>query len=473
MKNIAIIMLFIALTLQAQETLTLDQCREMALKNNREGAIARQTEEKTGFDVKSYRANFFPKITAQGGYLLTNNRFNKNIAGNYLPTFVPDLTTGELKPNILTMPDGSPVTGADGNPVFREYAYFPDMSLNFKLNGTYFAGLSAEQPIFMGGKIVSAYRMSQIGREMAALNTAVTRTDIIVSTDEAYWLHVKALESQKVAIAFKQVIDELMRNVEAAIKVGMKTRNDLLKVQVQMNKADLQIQQAENAIRLSRMNLCQIIGKPLNSEFRVQSLTINDSILNLSTVNPSPSSRPEYSLLDRQIELKSQQIRLVRSDFLPNIGVMANYGYLHGPELNGTPLVDKASFSAMFTLRIPVFSWGEGLNKIRAARAERRIAEIQRDDLSEKMQLEILKYQDKLNESDMEITLTARSLEQATENMKLSREHYETGMETLASYLEAQTLWQQASLDHINALISRHLYETYYLKATGHSPSQP
>ncbi|MDR1724633.1 MAG: TolC family protein [Tannerella sp.] len=467
---LSVLLLLTAASSVAQEKYTLDACRELALKNNKEVAIAEQTEAKTLYESKSYFANFFPKFTASGAYLLSNSSFKKSIESAYLPTFTPDPATGQLTPNVMTMPDGSPVVGADGNPVFRQYAYFPGMDFNIRMNGAYFAGLQAEQPVFLGGKIISAYKMSKIGRDIAGLNRSLTRAEVIVKTDEAFWLHVKAMESKKVAEAFKKVIVELMQNVDAAVKVGMKTRNDLLKVQVQMNKADLQIQQAENAIRLSRMNLCQIMGMPLTSDILIDARFDNDDTTDPTTTLPASAyytARPEFSILDKQIELKSQQVRLVRSDFLPNVGIGANYGYLHAIEFNGSPLIDKASFSALLTVSIPVFHWGEGLNKIRAAKAEKQIIELQRDDLSEKMELEMLRARDKLSESQLEVSLTARALEQAAENMRESGNHYNVGLETLADYLEAQTLWQQASLEALTAKINRRLNETYYLKAVG------
>ncbi|MDR3308898.1 MAG: TolC family protein, partial [Tannerella sp.] len=344
-------------------------------------------------------------------------------------------------------------------------AYFPDMSLDLRTNGTYFAGIRAEQPIYMGGKISSAYKMSLIGKEMASLNKDLTRAEIIVKTDEAYWLHLKAVESRKVAKAFHEVVGELLRNVENAQKAGLKSRNDVLKVQVQANKAELQMMQVENAVCLSRMNLWQIIA-PSNSPQERELIVSDDLKMDISP-SGNVAARPESSLLEKQIELKSQQIKLVRSDFLPNIGVMGNYGYMHGVKLNGSPLFDQASFSALITVSIPIFHWGEGMNKIRAARAEKQIMQLQRDDLNEKMELERIQTLNKLNESELEVAMTVRALEQAEENMRTSREHYEAGMETLADYLEAQTLWQQSWLENINAKISQRLNHTYYLKTIG------
>lgn len=451
----------------AQRQLSLAQCREMALQNNKLAAIAERTEDKISYESKSYFANFFPKISLSGLYLFSSSKMEKTVQGNYLPTFVPDPATGQLKPNIVTMPDGSPLTDADGNPVFKEYAYFPDMALSLKLNGLYTAGIQAEQPLYMGGKIMAAYKMSLIGKDVARLNRNLTRAEIVVQTDEAYWTHLKTLELKKVAIEFQKVVTELYRNVQDACKTGMKPKNDVLKVQVQVNKAELQLQQAENAIRLSRMNLCQVVGLPVMSDISIEESVDPGSGVALNVSAGDYTARPEYSILEKQIELKSQQVKLVRSDFLPNVGLLAGYGYTHGLDLNSTPLINKASFFALVSVKIPVFHWGEGLNKVRAAKAEQQIMQLQRDNLNEKMNLEMMQAWNKYSESELEVALTLRSLEQAEENMKTSRNQYEVGLETLANYLEAQTLWQQAWMEMINAKISQRLNETYYLRATG------
>jgi outer membrane protein TolC len=450
---------FTCSVVQAQSVYTLEMCRDTALKYNRTAAIAGQTEAKAKYNARAYFSNFLPNFSASGSYLYTNAK----IGSATLPTLVPDPATGQLHPNVVLLPDGRPLTGQDGKPVFNQYAYFPGMDLN----GTYFAGIGVEQPIFMGGKILSAYKMSQIGREMAALNSHLTRTEIIVKTDEAYWLHLKALESKKVALAFKTVVGELLQNIQHAEQSGMKTRNDRLKVQVQVNKAELQLQKADNAIQLSRMNLCQVMGLPLTTDISLPSTFPEGEPIFSVQEEVKENSRPEYSLLEKQVELKKQQIKLARADFLPQIGVSANYGYMHGLELNGTPFIDKASFSALFSVKIPLFHWGEGLNKIRVAKAEKQIMEWQRDDLTEKMDLEIQSAQNKLNESRLEVTMNTLSLEQAEENLRITRNQYEAGMETLANYLEAQTLWQEASLTLLESQIAQRLNETYWLKAVG------
>lgn len=448
------------------QELTLEQCREMALKNNKAIDIASYNKEKAEYTVKAYRANFFPKISASGSYLYTNNELNRTISGNYLPTFTPDLVTGELVPNVLKDPNGNIIPGADGNPIFNEYAYFPDMNVSMKLRNSWMVGLNAQQPIYTGGKITSAYRMAQIGDEIAQLNQQLTRAEIIVKVDEAYWTFAKTRELINLALSYKRVVTELLKDIENACSVGLKHRNDVLKVQVKVNEAELQLIQAENGNRLARKNLCYVLGIPLDTDIilpesfdesvNIKNLNINDFIL-----------RPEFGILEQQIQLKEQEIKLAQSDFLPKVGVSAGYGYINGLELNGFKLLDRSSFTALFSVNIPLYQWGEGRNKTRAAKTEWNMAQLQKDDISQQLELELIRTFDKLNESLVEVQITTRSLEHAHENMRISENYYKSGMETLADYLESQTVWQRAWTEYIDALTRLRLNQTYYLKAAG------
>lgn len=450
---------FSGLSAYAQEAMTLEKCREMALEHNKLMAIATHNKEKADFTQKSFKANYLPKFSATGNYLYTNVDMSKTISGNYLPTFVPDPATGQLVPNIAAV-------NPDGSYIFKEYAYFPDMNLSLKLSGTWMAGITAEQPIFTGGKINAAYNMSKIGSKMAELNRNLTRVEVIVNTDEAYWLYVQANEMLNMAMAYEKVIDELLANVQAAEEVGLKHKNDVMKVRVKMNEAQLQVRRAENGVRLSRKNLCHIIGIPLDSDVPLPDISAESFVVDVDPL-AGFDSRPEFALLDKKTELLSQQVKLAQSDFLPQVGVMANYGYVNGVKFNDERLFDNASFSALANVSIPLFHWGEGRNKVRVAKVERDIAVLERDDMGEKMQLDLARSIDRCEESQLEVALTKLSLTQAEDNVNLSRDRYEKGLETLADYLEAQAVWQQAWTENIVAKNRQRLNQTYYLKAAG------
>lgn len=486
------LLVFMSSSLSAQEPLTLESSREMALKNNKQIAIAAEGSEMAGYNVRAYKSNFLPKITATGNYLLTTASLEKSVPSFHLPTYIPD-ASGELVPNILTT--------VDGLPIFKEYAYFPGMDLRLKPNATYTAGLRVEMPIYMGGKISSAYNMSKIGAEMAQLNEAKTRNEVIMQVDVAYWTYVETLELAKTAGAYNELVKQLVVDVANAYDAGMVPRNDLLKVQVKLNEVELQLLRAENGVRLAMMNLCHIIGLPLNSEIKVEHVMAgdgaldsdgaldNETYLNIdgssniegprkkedymknkkSKVVPLPDlfSRPEYELLSKQIELKERQVQLVKSDFLPSVGIAGNMGYANGLKLNDSKLLDNTAFSAVVNVSIPLFHWGEGRNKVRSAMTEIRMATLQREELTEKMELEIQQASQAYSESEARMVLTKRSLNQAEENLRESSDRYESGLETLSNLMEAQAMWQQAHSEVISANSAYKIAETAYLKAAG------
>lgn len=156
-----------------------------------------------------------------------------------------------------------------GELVSSGFAYFPRLNLDYKVGTVYSGGIQMEQPLYMGGKIRAAYKMSLLGKEMAHLNEALTTSEVLLNTDKAYVQLVKAKEMKKVAEKYHALLTELSRNVKSAHQHGMKPQNDVLKVQVKLNDSELSLRKADNALRLASMNLCHYIGRPLTTQIDI------------------------------------------------------------------------------------------------------------------------------------------------------------------------------------------------------------
>lgn len=443
---ILITLILCAFTMNAQETLTLSKCRAMALENNKQMAAAIKQTQAARYTEKSYWANFFPNFTASGSGLHSTMNGSFNIPGGNLPTFIPD-ATGQFLPN-------------------NGFAYFPGIDLNYKVRTIYMGGLQVEQPIFMGGKIKAAYKMATLGKQMAQLNENLTSTDIILETDQAYALMIKAQEMNKVAESYHAVLQELMKNIQSAYKHGLKSKNDVLKVQVKLNESELSIRKAQNALRLANMNLCHLIGKPLN-----ETLHISDDFPIIEQQSETQindiTARPEYNILDKQVDLAKQQVKLTRSELMPQIGIRGSYDYIHGLKVNEQTMFDKGNFSVLLNVSIPIFHFGERINKVRAAKMKLEQTRLEQADLNEKMLLELTQSANNLDEAKLEAELADQSLLQADENRRISKGEYEAGLESLADHLEAQALWQQAYENKVDAHFQLYLNYVKYLKAAG------
>lgn len=457
--SLLIICLQAAFTAAVAQQLTLDDCRQMAIEHNRNLRNAVVQHSAAEDNLQAYKTNRLPKFSLTGDYLYSGGKSAFTMPGGYLPTFVPNPATGVLEPNILAM-------NPDGTPLFKEYAYMPDTKFDFKIGSVYSAGLIAQQPIYMGGKIQSSIRMAKIATAIAGLHMKKTEAEVILNVDEAFFSYIKVEELVKSAGKYKDVLAEFHRQMENAHQSGMKSKNDLLKVQVQLNEAELKLRQAQNALRLARMNLCYHIGLPMSTE----SILLRDNFEETEALSQQASdisARPEYAMLQQQIELKKQNVALVRSDFLPQVTAMASYNYTHGVQLNNSNLFSKPSFIGGVSINIPLFNWGEGRRKVSAARREVEMAANQFEDLSRQMELELMQAINEYDESILEVALTQKSLTQAEENRTESGNRYQAGMETLADYLEAQAFWQKAQSDLIEARAQQRVACTRYKKAMG------
>lgn len=449
MKKVSILILSAfscSLLLSAQETLSLEQCRKMALNNNKEMAASVKQTEQTRYTVKSFKGNFFPNLTANATGLYSTADGGYSSGSGQLPIFT---------------------VGANGIPQQTpSFAYFPGLELNYKVGPMFLGGIQLEQPLYMGGKIQAAYKMSVLGNEMAQINETLTATNVILQTDNAYAQVVKAQEMKKVAERYHALLTELLRNVESARKHGLKPQNDVLKVQVKLNESELSMRKADNAHRLATMNLCHLIGKPLNEEISVED-GFPEIEQRMEIQISDISARPEYAILEKKENIAQQQIKLNRSEILPKVGIQGGFNYLYGLELNNEPLFDKSNFTVLLNVSVPIYHFGERTNKIKAAKAQLEQTRLERANLNEQMLLELTQAANNLDEAKMECALADRSLQQAEENMRVSRSQFDVGMETLSDHLEAQALWQQAYETTVDAHYQLYLNYVKYCKAAG------
>lgn len=468
----AVLLLLTTVTTLAQPQkrfLTLEQCRAIALDSSAILRNAQLTEEKTDLDRKAVITNFLPKFSGYGLYLWTSDSFDYDFSGGALPVYKN--VYGNLVPDLMKDAAGNIVYN-NGIPVFNQYAIIPPMTLSVDLANTFTAGVSVSQPVFMGGKIISGYRMAALGTEMAKLNSELKAEEVTVSVDEAYWMYVKTCRLLEAAESFDSTVTEVYRFVEDAIDVGMATSTDLVKVEVQRNNAALAVAKARNGKRLSMMNLCHILGLPLTTEIEVDQsgFTLDSTAVipeSIALGSDSIENRADYRLLAGQTELKRRNVDFVRSDFLPQLGVMASYGYSYGLKLMDETLLNQAGFTVMATLKVPIFAWGEGYLKIKSAKKEYEMAQNELERLSGMMELEKAKNSYAVSEAALQVRLAESSLRSAENNLKVCRDQYELGMETIVNVLEAQSQWNKCSCDYISAVADYKLSCTKYLKSIG------
>lgn len=468
MKQIRYIITFLTILLvnnglKAQDTtlyLTLQECRSMAIENSEVVKIANENINKAQGEKIAAKSAWFPNISVDALGVYSKQEFQQDIV---LPTAVPDPATGELVPNVMVDPStGIPITGPDGNPIYNVYGYLP---FELTINGGAVAGVSAEQPIYAGGKIIAGNKMAQIGENMAFANKELKEAELLYYTDQYYYQYLSIKEKVKLAKEYQKLLEELARVVNDSYETGMTNRNELLKVQVKYNDALLQVQKAETGLALSQMSLCRVLGLDLNS-----SIVVNDSITNiqfcLDTIHSfSATDRIEYQLLSEQVNMAEQKIKMTRGDYMPTVGVSIGYNYFM-IGLDNMDNYDQHGYSALATVSIPITTFGERKGKMKAAKADCNIRQLELEQNTKYLQLEIEQARLNYINAYTQVEMTQVSLEQAYENMRISDDNYSLGMETIVNLLEAKAEWQKSYSNKIDALTNYKIQESNLLRVS-------
>lgn len=435
-------------SLFAQDSIILNQriCYTLAIENCEMLSIAHESVNQAEGEMRAAKSAYFPNLSASAIGLYRSMDLQTEL---YLPTMSLDPESETLVPDLLIDPTtGAPMVDASGNAIFSFYAYMP---VDYTINGGVMVSVTAEQPIYAGGKIVAGNSMAKLGASMAKMNTELVESNVKYEVDQSYYLFLSTQEKVRLAERYLELLKTLYRVVNDSYELGMTNRNELLKVKVQQNEAKLQLQQAQSGLKLARLSLCRVVGLPFTTEFMIDDSLNNYNFNQKLTEGALVSRRIEYQLLKQKADMSKENVKMVRADYLPSAGVQLGYNYTN-VFLENTENYDSKGLSGMGSVTIPLTSFGERRGKVTSAKASAEIEALELQQQAELMQLEI--EQARLNYIDAytRIELSKEAVDQADENMRISNDRYILGLETIVNLLEAQTQWQSAYSDYIEAI---------------------
>ncbi|MGM9737399.1 MAG: TolC family protein [Candidatus Cryptobacteroides sp.] len=345
------------------------------------------------------------------------------------------------------------------------------------MRGTYLAGITLTQPLYAGGKIVAGHRLAKIGEEAAEEQCRKTRTEVIYDADNAYWTYVSVIEKQKMMDALSAQMDTLFSQVGASIDAGMAVESDLLTVKAKRSEVLYQKQKVESGARLCRMALCRIVGVPFDTRIEVADPMSED----FSQINPEVdiAGRPEMKLLQAQVDAAKQQVRMTRGDWLPSLAIVG--GYINFGNIKMKTMVDvgdgtympyeqkigQGLGTAMLSLSVPIFKWGQNYNKVRKAKldVDNALLDLQKNERL--LTLEAQQASMNLTDSYMLLETAEAAMSEADENLRVMKNRYSVSMVPLSDLLDAQSQWQQSRSNLIEAITQTRICTTDYLRATG------
>lgn len=480
MKRILNLLLLIALAsgCYAQRMLNLDSCRALAIANNKDLRISAEQMTAARYQRKAAFTNYLPNISATGTYMRTEkelsilNNDQKNLLGslgtqlgNGIQGIVvkhPELA-GLLAPLAPVIPQISEALNGFGQSVTDAF--------RTDTRNIYAGAITLTQPLFMGGKIMAYNKITKYAEQLAQLQHATGMQDIIISTDQAYWQVISLTNKKKLAESFLKVVQKLDSDLEKMIAEGVATRADGLSVKVKVNEAEMTLTQVEDGLSLSKMVLCQLCGIPLDSDItladeEMENLTLpkTNTQMNIST---ALANRNELKSLELASLIYDQKVKITRSEFLPTLAFTANYLVTNPSLVNGFENKFRGMWAAGVMLSIPIWHWGEGIYKVKAAKAEANIARYKLEDAREKIELQVNQCSYKMNEATKKLRMAEKNMEKADENLRYANLGFKEGVIPTSNVLEAQTAWLAAQSSKIDAQIDMKMSELYLNKSMG------
>lgn len=450
-----------SITAEAQRTLSLDSCRRLALGNNKTLGISHVYRSMAEDERKAARTAYLPKVDAAGTYQLSSREISLLSKGQ-------QNTLNHLGDNV------GAIMNIDA-PALTEALNQTGQSLRKDLRTNtrnLFAGdILVRQPLFMGGAIKAANKIADINLSMADDNIDLKTQNTLYDVDQAYWLVVSLRQKQILAGEYLDLVRKLHDDVTKMLSQGVATKASELKVAVRVNEAEMQQTQVDDGLALARMNLCQICGLDLNSDIR---LTDEDnSSLNTTSIDPTEGvgvdfdRRPELAILRNTVDLSRQNTIITRAAFLPQLLATGGYLFSNPNVLNGYRNTFSGLFHIGVTLRVPVWNWGEGRHRVNAAKAATTIAQLNLDDTREKIELQVQQAEFRMKEAYKKLNMANHNLTSAEENLRCANVGFKEGVMQTTDVMEAQTAWQSAQSQKIDAEIDVRMAHVNLRKAMG------
>ena len=481
-----LILLFIPGFLEAQEkSMNLEECRQIALLHNKKIKMAEENKLMMNSLYKSAKTQNYPRFGINGGYLRTNREFSLLQNDLFLP-IVPSesIINGEFDPSVFyTDPDlmrqtfetgelfgqPYPLTDENGDYIFQNYAYIPKDAAKVSFKDIYMVNFGMTQPIYMGGKIRELNHLAKYGEELFENKKDLTESEVIIETDKKYWQVISLKEKVKLTTIYKQMIDSLLVDLNNIYEEGIITQNEILKAKVKYNEVDLKLLKAKNGLSLAQMALNQTLGFPLDTMINLSdSIVVNTAVMNNSDLTEEAlQNRPEIDMVNSTIKIAQSAEKLMRSRYMPNVGLTANYMFMNPNPYNGFSEDFGGDWSVGVMVNIPLWHWNDKKHTLDAAKHKTKALKEQYDEAQELITLEVQQALFKCSESVKKVELTSASLKQAEENLKITKDNFEEGIVKTTDLLEAQTMWQQAYSEFIEAKTENKICESELLKVTG------
>lgn len=433
-------------TIKSSGIYSLEDCKKMALENNANMKNAKLEVQAAEQTKKAAFTKYFPTISAMGAGFTSNN--------NFIDVDVSDV-------DLSVEFDNPQITNILQSLYAQFGQYLPNVNVNMQMIDNGLVGsVTAIQPVFAGGRIVTGNALAKVGIEAAQYKSSMKQNEILLKTEKSYWQVILLQEKMKTVNILNTMLDTLYRDVSSYYEAGFITQNDVLKVKLKQNELASNKLKLENGIKLAKMALCQQIGVAYDENIEMEETIDSKGEPTQFRADHQAvlSHRNEAKLLELNVKAETLKKNMEIGACLPQVGVGAGLLY------NNIMGKDNGNAVLFGTVSLPLTAWWEGSHNIKKQKIKQQIAENTKQEVNELLLLQMQQAWDEVDAAYRQIAIAEEAINQANENVKLSNDYYHAGLNSLSELLEAQTLLQQSRNQYSDVSIEYKIKLTHYLQ---------
>ena len=417
---------------RAQRVLTLDSCRSLAKEHSR--TLQQKDEEIKAAHAKKQQVmtNFFPQVAARGVYLHMQKE---------LHLIDWDKPLGHL--NFL-IPERLRHLGT------------------VDLRNLWVGNVTAIQPLFLGGKIISGYKMASLAERLQGELRQTAETEVETKLDETYWQVVSLRSKERLLNQLVRLLEQTVKDVDASIDAGVATKADGLSVRTKLSEAEVKRSQVVNGLELSRMLLADLCGLSEDEPFTLAEEGHLQELLLSTQTEPIARDEDTEAAIERRSEIRSlrlvdsiysKRVNMESASLFPKLYGVASYSTTNPNSFQGQKKEFAGQYYLGLMLEVPISDLFSGTFKRRQAKAEHRVKQLELAEARSKINLQIKQALRTADDARRAYTTALSAVKMAEENMRYAKAGYDEGVIPLLNYTMAQTAWMSAQDSLIDAQI--------------------
>ena len=330
----------------------------------------------------------------------------------------------------------------------------------------YSSSINLGMMLFDFGKTSTQVKIQNLNVNAARADYEDDVAQIVLNVKNAYYNLLQTERNRDVAIDTMKQFQQHLDQANAFFRIGTKPKFDVTKAEVDLGNARLNVLKAENAVRVARITLKDVMGIPENADFPVvDNLAYQKSDLLLNdALNTAYANRPDLQSVMARREAAERSINLAQKGYYPTLSGSAGYGY------SGTDFPLGSGWNAGAALNFPLFSGLSTKYQVEEARANLEILKANEDSIRQAIRLDVEKAYLYVQDTAQQIALSEITVLQARDNYDLASGRYRTGVGSPIEVADATITLNNARANMNTALYNHKIAQAGLEKAIGAKP---